>query len=336
LQSVLRETTLGLWCEAGGFHLDPVGPVARAVVSHAHADHAHPGSEAYLCAAPSLPLLRRRLGPDARIQGLAYGERLRVGEVELSFHPAGHVLGSAQVRIDRGGEVWVFSGDYKRDPDPTCAPFEPQRCHTFITEATFALPIFRWEEPQAVVREIFAWWQAGAREGRASVLFAYALGKAQRILAELSLLTDRPAFVHGMLEPYCALYRDAGVPLLPTRVLVEEEKGRSFAGELVLAPLPARGTPWMRRLGVRQEAFASGMMRLRGTRRRRSFDRGFALSDHADWTSILRTVRETSASRVFATHGHREALSQYLREQGLDASPLAAGLGAEADPLEGD
>lgn len=333
---MLTETAEGLFCERGGFHLDPVAPVPRAVLTHAHADHARPGCDAYLCAEPSLPLLRRRLGPDARIEAAAYGVQIRAGAIALSFHPAGHVLGSAQVRIEDRGEVWVLSGDYKREHDPTCAPFEPLRCDTFVTESTFALPIFRWEEPQAVAREILAWWQAGTAEERASVLFVYALGKAQRVLGELARLTDRPVFVHGMLEPYNAIYRAAGAALLPTRLLVEEEKGRSFAGELVLAPLPARGSTWMRRLGERQEAFASGWMRLRGTRRRRAFDRGFALSDHADWPSILRTVRETSAERVYATHGHRDSLVRHLREEGLFAQSLSAGLGAEPDPVEGD
>ncbi|GAC1544386.1 MAG: ligase-associated DNA damage response exonuclease [Myxococcales bacterium] len=333
---MLTETAAGLFCARGGFHLDPVAPVSRAVVTHAHADHARPGSGSYLCAEPSLPLLRRRLGPDARIEGAPYGVSVRCGEATLSFHPAGHILGAAQVRIEDRGEVWVFSGDYKREADPTCAPFEPVRCDTFVTESTFALPIFRWEEPRGVVGDILSWWRAGAAEGRSSVLFVYALGKAQRILGELARLTDQPVFVHGMLEPYDEIYRAAGAALLPTRLVVEEEKGRSFAGELVLAPLPARGTTWMRRLGERQEAFASGFMQLRGTRRRRSFDRGFALSDHADWPSILRTVRETAAERVYATHGHRDALVRYLREQGLAAAPLSAGLGAEPDPIEGD
>ncbi len=332
---LLVESPAGLFCPSGSFHLDPVLPVPRAVITHAHADHARPGSGSYLCTEGSLPLLRRRLGEGAPLQPLACGERLRVGEVNLSLHPAGHVLGSAQVRLERAGEVWVASGDYKREPDPTCAPFEPLRCHAFLTEATFALPIFRWEAPDLVAREILAWWDANRAAGRAAVLYCYALGKAQRLLAELALLTDREVWVHGAIEPFAELYRSAGVSLLPTRLVAETEKGKSFAGQLVLAPPMARGSLWARRLGPREEAFASGHMRVRGLRRRRSFDRGFALSDHADWPGLLRTVRETGAERVFATHGHREPLARALREQGLDARALSAGLGAEQSE-EGD
>jgi putative mRNA 3-end processing factor len=332
---LLVETPAGLRCEAGGFHLDPVKPVERAVVTHAHADHARPGSESYLCAAPALGLLRRRLGAEARIQTLAYGETLRLGEIALSLHPAGHLLGSAQVRLERGGEVWVASGDYKREADPTCAPFEPLRCHAFLTEATYALPIYRWDAPGAVAREVLQWWDAGRAAGRASVLYCWILGKAQRLLAELAALTDREVWVHGAMEPFNMLYREAGVRLLPTRLVRETEKGASFAGQLVLAPLTARGTPWARRMGAHESAFASGEMRIRGRRRRRSFDRGFALSDHADWPGVLRTVRETGAERIFVSHGHREALARALREQGLDARALQAGLGAEPSE-EGD
>ena len=238
------------------------------------------------------------------------------------------MLGSAQVRIEGAQGVWVLSGDYKREPDPTCAPFEPVRCDVFITEATYALPLFRWDEPGGVAREILAWWQGN--EGKASLLFCYAFGKAQRLLAELSRLTDRPAFAHGAVEMVNENNRSAGVPLLPTRVIGEEKK---FAGELVLAPVTARGSPWMKRFRSFESGFASGLLRIRGTRRRRGFDRGFVISDHADWPSLLSTIRETGAARVLATHGHREALVRFLRESGVDAAPI--GETAPLDP-EGD
>ncbi len=260
MQGLLSDAREGLRCAAGGFHLDPREPVPLAVVTHAHADHAVPGSERYLCAGPSVPLLRHRLGPDAPIEGLPYGEQRALGETRISFHPAGHVLGSAQVRIEGGGEVWVATGDYKREPDPTCAAFEPVRCDVLITEATYALPIFRWDDPREVLREVHRWWQGNAR--RASVLFCYALGKAQRILAGLAELTDRPVYVHGALEPITRIYREAGVRMLPTLPVAETAKGRSFAGELVLAPITARGSPWMRRFGDHESAFASGGMRI--------------------------------------------------------------------------
>jgi putative mRNA 3-end processing factor len=302
-------------------------------VTHAHGDHARAGSGAYLCAEPSRRLLEYRLGPDVRIESLPYGQSVTLGSVRISFHPAGHILGSAQIRIEGDDGVWVVAGDYKRAGDPTCAPFEPVRCDTFVTESTFGLPIYRWDPTAAVIADIFDWWQENDRERRTSVLFCYTIGKAQRILAELARVTDRQAFVHGAMLPTIAAYRDAGVAMLDTTSVVEQPKGRKFAGELVLAPLSARGTPWMRRLGVHSDAFASGLMRVRGVRRQRAFDRGFVLSDHADWPALLDTIAETGASRAIATHGHAEPLARYLREQGLDAGVMRTAW--EGEP-EGD
>ena len=328
---LLAESPAGLQCSPGGLVIDPVAPVERAVITHAHGDHARAGSAAYLCHTDCEPLLRRRLGADARIQTLAYGERLRLGDgVTLSLHPAGHMLGSAQVRLEHASSgVWVCSGDYKREVDPTCPPFEPVRCEVFVTEATYALPIFRWSDPGAVADQIVSWWSGNA--DKASLLFCYALGKAQRLLAELARRTGRACFIHGALEAPCDAYRAAGVKLLPTRPIGDEKR---FAGELVLAPITARGSPWMKRFGDFETAFASGLLRVRGTRRRRGFDRGFVISDHADWSSVLRTVEETGCARVMVGHGHREVLARYLREvRGLDARALS--LMREPDP-EGD
>jgi len=327
---VLMTSADGLHCAAGGFHVDPVGPVRRAVITHAHGDHARPGSGEYLCAASSVPLLARRLG-DVPIVAVEYGERVRLGDTDVSFHPAGHVLGSAQVRIEHAGQVWVVSGDYKRQPDPTCAAFEPLQADVLVTEATFALPIYRWPDPAEVARDIVAWWDANRAQGRASVLFCYALGKAQRILALLGALTDRRVFVHGAIEPINAIYRSAGVRMLATEPVADTARGRSFSGELVLAPELAIGTPWMRRFGTHESAFASGWMRVRGNRRRRSFDRGFELSDHADWPALLDTVRASGARRVLTTHGYAEPLARYLREQGTPAEALAAPARTEED-----
>jgi putative mRNA 3-end processing factor len=324
---VIVDSEQGLFCPEGAFHLDPLLPVERALLTHAHGDHARAGSGAYLCTPETAALLRRRLG-DASIEALRYGERRAVGDVTVSLHPAGHMLGSAQVRIEGRGGVWVVSGDYKREPDPSCAPFEPLRCDVFITEASYALPLFRWDEPAAVAREIVAWWQGNPAT---SVLFCYALGKAQRLLAEIGRISDRPVWVHGMVEPFTQVYREHGVRLAQTRHVADE---RGLKGELVLAPITARGTPWMKRFRSFEQAFASGILRIRGTRRRRGFDRGFVLSDHADWPGLLRTIRETGAQRVQAMHGHRDALVRYLREaEGIDAAPI--GRAQPADP-EGD
>jgi putative mRNA 3-end processing factor len=324
---MLTETADGLFCPAGGFYIDPWNPVARAVITHAHGDHARPGSQSYLCAAPGAGLLARRLGAAPRIETLPYGDILAIGDVLLSFHPAGHVLGSAQVRLEGRGAaaghgVWVMTGDYKRAPDPTCAPFEPVACQTFVTESTFGLPIYRWDSTAALIGEVWDWWAANAAEGKSSVLFCYALGKAQRVLAELARVTDRTVFVHGTMLPLIEAYREAGVAMLPVRSATEQPRGTSFAGELVLAPLSARGTPWMRRLGLHSDAFASGLMRVRGVRRQRAFDRGFVLSDHADWGALLDTIAETGAGRVLATHGHAEPLARFLAERGLESGVM--------------
>ena len=329
---MLTPTPAGLYCPAGDFYIDPWGPVDRALITHAHGDHARPGSRAYLCAALGVPVLRRRLGDEAIIESLAYGEVKEMGGVRLSFHPAGHVLGSAQIRIEGPEGVWVVSGDYKRAADPTCAPFEPLRCDTFVTESTFGLPIYRWDPTHQVVSEILEWWNANREGGHASVLFCYTLGKAQRLLAELADVTDRPVLVHGMMLGMIEVYRDAGVAMLPVVPATDRPRGASYAGELILAPLSARGTPWMRRLGDHSDAFASGLMRVRGVRRQRAYDRGFVISDHADWTALLETIADTGASRVLATHGHAEPLARYLRERGLDANAIrTAWQGEEED-----
>jgi putative mRNA 3-end processing factor len=319
---MLQETADGLYCPAGDFHIDPWAAVPRAVITHAHGDHARAGSAAYLCEASCAPLLRRRFGADPSIEGRRYGEVVHLGATRVSFHPAGHVLGSAQVRIDGPDGVWVVSGDYKRAADPTCRPFEPVRCDTFVTESTFGLPIFNWDPASAVIAELLAWWDDNRAAGRASLLFCYTLGKAQRILAELALVTDRRTLVHGAMIPMIDAYREAGVRMLEASPLIELPRGRSCAGELILAPLLARGTPWLRRLGDFSDAFASGTMRVRGARRQRNVDRGFVLSDHADWPELLQTVRDVAAPRVLTTHGHPEPLARYLTGQGIESGVI--------------
>jgi putative mRNA 3-end processing factor len=295
------------------------------VITHAHGDHARPGSAAYLCTPDTAILLKRRFGPEVVVETLPYGEVRTIGSVRISFHPAGHVLGSAQVRIEGPQGVWVVAGDYKRAGDPTCAPFEPVRCDTFITESTFGLPIYRWDATATVVADIMRWWAGNNEAGKTSVIFCYTIGKAQRLLAEIGRRTDRAVFVHGMLLGMIDAYREAGVPLPEVKPVIERagargiQEKRPLAGELVLAPLSARGTPWMRRLGTHSDAFASGLMRVRGVRRQRAYDKGFVISDHADWPALLQTVAETGASRVLATHGHAEPLARYLSTLGLES-----------------
>lgn len=322
LAGMLQETANGIYCPDGDFYVDPWNPVARALITHAHGDHARYGNAAYLCATSCAPLLRRRFGLDTTVQAVRYGERVTLGDVRVSFHPAGHILGSAQVRIEGAAGVWVLAGDYKRASDPTCSEFEPVTCDTFITESTFALPIYRWDPTALVIGEILDWWESNRQRGLSSVLFCYTIGKAQRLLAELATRTDRPIFVHGMMIPMIEAYREAGIAMAATVPLIEKPRGASFAGELVLAPPSARGTPWMRRLGHMSDGLTSGLMRVRGVRRQRAYDRGFVLSDHADWPALLQTITETGASRVLATHGHAEPLARFLTSQGLESGVI--------------
>jgi putative mRNA 3-end processing factor len=320
----------GLYCPPGDFHIDPWRPVERAIITHAHADHARFGHAHYLAAQTGTGVLLSRL-PGISLQAVAYGERIAVNGVTVSLHPAGHVLGSAQVRLEYGGRVWVASGDYKVEPDPTCAPFETVRCDTFITESTFGLPIYRWDPPQSVFDSIDSWWRHNAAEGRASVIFAYSFGKAQRILAGVDAAIG-PIFCHGAVEPLNRAYRDAGVPLPPTRLASEiaAKDKAAFKGALIVAPPSAQGSAWMRRFGDYSDAFASGWMRLRGTRRRRGVDRGFVLSDHADWPGLQSAIGSTGAERVIVTHGQIEPMVRWLREQGLEASAFTTEYGDDA------
>jgi putative mRNA 3-end processing factor len=292
----------GLYCSAGDFYVDPWGAVERVVITHAHADRAVPGSRAYLTALPGEPLLRDRVGSGSAIQAVKYGERLTMDGVTVSLHPAGHILGSAQVRIEYRGEIWVVSGDCKLAPDPTCAPFELLRCHTFVTEAAFALPVFRWPEPAEALTAIRDWWGANDDAGKTSVLYAHPLGMAQRLFAALG-----PVALHADVERYCALYRAAGVDLPQPR------PDTTFT----IAP-----PGWKPATGPVSTAMASGWMRIRGTRRRRSLDRGFVISDHADWSGLLRLIDETGASSILVASGYRGPLVRWLTENGRQARAL--------------
>ena len=310
----------GLYCPAGDFFIDPWRPVDRAVITHAHADHARAGHGHCLASATSEGVLRARLG-DINLQTLPYGEAIVHHGVRLSLHPAGHVLGSAQVRLAYGGQVWVASGDYfvsgAGDDNRTCQPFEPLRCDCYITESTFGLPIYRWPPQREVFNEINAWWRANATAGRASLLMAYSFGKAQRILAGVDASIG-PIVVHGAVEPLNRAYRAAGVALPATNAAQDLDKA-ALSRALIVAPPSVHGSAWTRRFGEHSDAFASGWMQLRGARRRRAVDRGFVLSDHADWPGLQRAIGATGAHRVIVTHGYEAIMVRWLTEQGLQA-----------------
>jgi putative mRNA 3-end processing factor len=302
-------------------------------VTHAHADHARAGSRHYVAAQASAPVLRARLG-DIELATLAYGERIARHGVRVSLHPAGHVLGSAQVRVEYRGCTWVVSGDYKLAADPTCTPFEPVRADVFVTESTFGLPLYRWHDAARVVGDIAQWWRGNAEAGRTSVLYAYAFGKAQRIAAELQAaraLDIGPLACHGAVVAVNQAYRAAGVDL-PPLVHATALDAALLPRARVLAPPSAARTPWLRRFGGFSDAFASGWMQLRGARRRRALDRGFALSDHADWPGLNAAIAASGATRIVVTHGQVPVMVRWLAERGFDAQAFETQFADAGEP----
>jgi putative mRNA 3-end processing factor len=323
----------GLYCIPGQFYIDPWRPVPRAVITHAHADHARVGHGHYLAAAPGADILRTRLG-QIHLEPIPYGEEVTHNGVTISLHPAGHVLGSAQVRLAYRGEVWVASGDYKVEPDGTCAEFEPVPCHTFITESTFGMPIYRWQPQASIYAEINEWWRANAQQERASVLYCYSFGKAQRILHGIDASIG-PIICHGAAEPLNQVYRQAGVALPPTLLATDVTDKSVFKHALIIAPPAAGGSPWIKRFGDYSDAFASGWMQVRGARRRRGVDRGFILSDHADWPGLMQAIKASGASRIIVTHGQIPTMVRWLSQNGLDAGAFETEYGTDDEPEVG-
>ena len=320
----------GLYCPAGGFFVDPLRPVERAVVTHAHADHCRAGHRHLLATPETAALARARFGSEAfgAVQPAGPGERVRVGDVTVRLAPAGHVLGSAQVVIEGGGSRAVVSGDYKRRADPSCAAFEPVPCDLFVTEATFGLPVFRHPEPEGEVGRLLA--SLAAFPERAHAVGTYALGKAQRLILELRRAGwDRPVFVHGAIAKLCEAYESLGVTLGPLLPATGAEPAE-MRGEVVLAPPGALADVWARRLPDPIVAAASGWMRVRQRAKQRGVELALVISDHADWDELTTTIRETGAGEVWVTHGEAEGLVHWCRTQGIAARPLAlAGMGEE-------
>jgi putative mRNA 3-end processing factor len=317
-QKLLEFTPQGIWCPQADVYIDPWRPVDRAIITHAHSDHARWGMKHYLAQHDSIPILRQRLGEHISVQAAGYGEAFTLNGVRISLHPAGHVPGSAQVRLERGGEVWVVSGDYKLEDDGLSAPFEAVRCQHFITESTFGLPVYHWQPQAAVIAEVQQWWAQNAALGVCSLLIGYALGKSQRMIQALGE-GPGPVFTHGAIEAVNRSFRAAGIAIRPTEPLTREVSRADLRQSLVIAPPNAIGSPWARKLEPYSLGIASGWMALRGARRRRAADRGFILSDHADWAELNRAVAATGAEQVYVTHGYTEIFARWLREQGLDA-----------------
>ena len=321
MADVLTFTDRGIYCPAGDFYIDPWKPVDRALITHGHADHARPGMARYLATTAAAPVIRYRLG-EIDLETIGFGETRRIGDAEVSFHPAGHVPGSAQIRVAVKGQVWVVSGDYKVVADGLSEPFEPVPCHAFITECTFGLPVFRWTPQDLLTRQINDWWAACAAEGKTAVLGAYSLGKAQRLLTAVNPDIG-PILTHGAVEGTNAILREQGLTLPATTYVTPDLKIKDHPGALVIAPPGAMGGPWMRRFGKTSTAFASGWMALRGVRRRRAADRGFIVSDHADWEGLNWAIQQTGAERIFVTHGYTSSFEHWLRDQGYDAHTVS-------------
>jgi len=326
---LIEHTDNGLYCSRGDFYIDPWKPVSRAVITHAHSDHARPGSQRYLCHTDSVNLLRLRLGADIAVQALPWGESVSINGVSVSLYPAGHIIGSSQVRVSYQDEVWVVSGDYKLEDDGISGAFEPVRCHTFITESTFGLPLYRWRPQAAIFASIEAWIRENQAEGLTSVLFAYSLGKAQRLIRQLGGL-GIPLFVHGAIWNVQVTLRAGGWDFPVTEWITPETPKERYKGQIVIAPPSADDSPWLRKFIPYSLGVCSGWMQVRGNVRRRNADAGFALSDHADWDGLLSAVRATGAERVLATHGFQSAFSRYLVErEGLQAAEIHTAFGDE-------
>ena len=311
----------GLYCPAGDFYIDPWRQVSHAVITHAHADHARPGSDRYLCASPGKHVLRTRMGNNATINTVKYGEHFSVHGVDVSLHPAGHLLGSSQVRVHHQGVTWVVTGDYKLQQDSTCECFESVPCDVFVTESTFGLPVYRWPEPATVANEINTWWRANADSGRTSVLLSYALGKAQRV-ASLLDPSIGPIYGHGAVMKLVEAYRASGVRLPPIDRIPPRSRKIGGGRGIVIAPPSAAATSWINRFGETSIAMVSGWMLLRGVRRRRGFPQGFILSDHVDYPDLMQAVKASGAQRVLVTHGFTDIVARLLTERGYQAEIL--------------
>ncbi|MFK7755703.1 MAG: ligase-associated DNA damage response exonuclease [Flavobacteriales bacterium] len=315
---LLTFTENGIYCSQAKVYIDPWKPVNKAIITHAHADHSRVGMKHYLAHHHSIPVMKHRLGDDISVEGKNYGEEFSINGVTFSLHPAGHIIGSAQVRVAYKGEIWVASGDYKLENDLTCTPFEPVKCHAFITESTFGLPVFKWKPQSEVMGEINDWWARCNAENKTPIIFSYSLGKAQRIINHVNHELG-PILTHGAVELTNEVLRHAGLEVKPTVRVTPETDLKGYKNALVIAPPGAMNSKWMSKFKPVSTGMASGWMNLRGARRRQNYDRGFVLSDHADWDGLNTAVKATGAEKIFVTHGYTDIYSKWLTDQGYDA-----------------
>jgi putative mRNA 3-end processing factor len=326
-------TDKGLYCPAGNFYVDPWKPVDKAIITHGHSDHARWGSKSYLCHVHTKPILQLRLGEN-EYQTVAWNEPINVNGVKVSLHPAGHIIGSSQVRLEYNGEVWVISGDYKTQDDGLSGAFEPVNCHTFVTESTFGLPIYNWKQQDEIYEDIRRWVTKNSTNGRASVIIAYSLGKAQRVLSAIKDVTDR-IFAHGAIYNMHETIRNAGI--LPSGTLpdvirvVPEMPKETFRNAVIIAPPSAESSPWIKKFTPYSLGICSGWMQVRGNQRRKNADEGFVLSDHCDWKGLISSVEATGAQKVFVTHGFQSVFSRYLNEAGIEAAEIKTEYGTDEE-----
>jgi putative mRNA 3-end processing factor len=318
--ALVEFTEKGLYCKQGDFFIDPWRPVERAIITHAHADHSRWGMKNYLAHHKSIPVMKHRLG-DISVEGVDYGEEILVNGVNVSLFPAGHIPGSAQVRVEHRGEIWVITGDYKLIDDGISTPFEPVKCHKLVTESTFGLPVYKWKSQNEVFAEINTWWKENSEAGLASVILGYSLGKAQRILCSVDESIGK-IMLHGAIHNSNLALQEAGLEFPKTELITKDTEKTAYKGALIIAPPSAFGSPWMKKLKPYKVATASGWMSLRGARRRRNVDRGFVLSDHADWNELNQAVEASEAEKIYVTHGYTNIFSNWLNDQGYDAEPV--------------
>jgi putative mRNA 3-end processing factor len=327
--ALIEFTDIGLYCPQGNFYIDPWRGVDRAIITHAHSDHARWGSKEYLCHTKTKPILQLRLGNN-NYQTTEWGQNIFINGVKVSFHPAGHIIGSSQIRLEHNGEVWVFTGDYKTENDGLSGMFEPVKCHTFITESTFGLPIYKWQPQQVIYNDMQQWVLRNAQDDKASVIIAYSLGKAQRVLDAVSKVTNN-IFVHGAVWNTQEALLAVGEKLPAIKRVTTETNKNEFKNAVIIAPPGADGSPWLKKFTPYRLAICSGWMQVRGNARRRNADKGFVLSDHADWDGLLSAVKATEAKKVFVTHGFQAAFSKYLNENGIEAGEVKTAYGEEEE-----
>lgn len=330
--NLIESTERGLFCAQADVYIDPWKPVDRAIITHGHSDHARPGHKAYACVKSSKAILRHRLGP-IKMTTYEYGESFSINGVTFSFHPAGHVIGSAQIRVEYKGEIWVVTGDYKLEDDGISEAYEQLQCHSFITESTFGLPVYDWTDQEEVYDDINNWWSDNAEDNTTTLLTAYSLGKAQRILQHLDLDIG-PIYCHGAIANMNDKIVDSGIPLNPYQKVSLGSKPKDYQKAIVLAPPSAVSSAWMKRFKKSSIGVASGWMALRGARRRRGADRGFVLSDHCDWKSLNQAIKDTGAENIYPTHGYTEIFSKWLNDQGYQAQPIETAFIGESLDVE--